>query len=284
MNRRYLLLVVFSLLLCVTASAQNMTLPYFCGFEDATENRQWTLNAGNNGRNAANKWYVSHAEVYAGDSALNISNDGGATAGYANSACAVVAYRTITLPAGTYDLSYTYYAGGESTNDALYACVVASNVNPQSNVIGSLPSGIPSSTTALNLTGGWQVATTTITSTGQPMKLVFCWRNNGSTNVNPGGCIDNVQICSQNCGKPTNVQATANGSSITVTWTGNANSYDLQYRAYGSSQVYEVDGITGTSYTISGLGEGVYDFLVRSDCNGDTSIWVVVQNQIVYDA
>ena len=266
------------------ANAQTLTLPYFCGFEDAAENAQWTLNAGNNGAVAANKWYVSHAEVYAGDSALDISNTQGQTATYANSGCAVVAYRTIQLPAGTYDFSYTYYAGGESQTDALYACVLNNNVNPVSNVIGSLPSGIPSSTPALNLTGGWQVYTGTITSTGQPQKIVFVWRNNGSGNVNPGGCIDNVQICSRDCGKPTNVQANANGNSITVTWSGNANSYDLQYRAYGHSDVTTVTGITGNSYTISGLGEGIYDFLVRANCNNDTSIWVVVQNQIVYDA
>ncbi|MCQ2330249.1 MAG: hypothetical protein MJZ93_06820, partial [Paludibacteraceae bacterium] len=268
------------------ANAQAITLPYFCGFEDATENAQWTLNRTGTGAvvSATNKWYVSHAEVYAGDSALNISNTQGQTATYASSSCAVVAYRTIQLPAGTYDFSYTYYAGGEGTSDALYACVVANNVTPSSNVIGTLPAGIPSSTPALNLTGGWQVFNGQLQSNGQPQKIVFVWRNNGSNEVNPGGCIDNVQISSRNCGKPTNVQAIANGSSITVTWSGNANSYDLQYRAYGSSDVSTVTGITGNSYTINGLGEGVYDFLVRSDCFSDTSIWVVAQNVIVYDA
>ena len=262
--------------------AQAITLPYFCGFEDAAENANWTLNNGPAGARATNKWYVSNAEVYAGDSALNVSNTQGQTASYANSSVCIVAYRTIQLPAGTYDLSYTYYAGGEGTADALYACVVANNVNPLSNAAGTLPAGITA--TPMNLTGGWQVATTTITSTGAPQKIVFIWCNNAANNLNPGGCIDNVQICSQACGKPTNVQAVANGNTITVTWSGNASSYDLQYRAYGNPSVTTVTGIVGNSYTINGLGEGVYDFLVRSDCYNDTSIWVVAQNVIVYDA
>ena len=270
-------------------SAQTLSLPYFCGFEDAAENANWVLNSGPAGNTAVNKWYVSNAEVYAGDSALNISNTHGATATYGNTTVAIVAYRDITLPAGTYDLSFTYNAGGEANLDGLYACWVNGTQVTNSSAM-SAPSWVNNTAFTINtakmqsLTGGWKVATQTITSTGAPMKLVFVWVNNGSNVTSPGGCIDNVQIANQTpCSKPTNVTANANGSTIVVTWSGSASSYDLMYRSYGNPDVTTITGITGNSYTINGLGEGIYDFMVRSDCNGDTSIYVIVQNQVVYD-
>ncbi|MCQ2344987.1 MAG: hypothetical protein MJ002_08800, partial [Paludibacteraceae bacterium] len=273
----------------VITNAQTLPLPYFCGFEDATENANWVLNSGPAGNTAVNKWYVSHAEVYAGDSALNISNTQGSTATYGNTTVAIVAYRDIALPAGTYDLSFTYYAGGETTNDGLYACWVNGTQATNSSAM-SAPAWVNSTALTINstkmqcLTGGWKVATQQITSSGAPMKLVFVWVNNGANSTPPGGCIDNVQIASTTgCSKPTNVTATANGGNIVVTWGGSANSYDLMYRSYGNSDVTTVTGITNNTYTINGLGEGLYDFMVRSNCNGDTSIYVIVQNVIVYD-
>ncbi|MCQ2332198.1 MAG: hypothetical protein MJZ95_03210 [Paludibacteraceae bacterium] len=286
--RKMAMLTAIVLMCSTIADAQTVSLPYFCGFEDASENVQWTLNAGPQGNTSRNKWYVSTAEVYAGDSALDISADGGVTASYANSPITIVAYRTFTLPAGTYDLSFTYYAGGEGTLDCLKACWVPGSTTVQSAVMGT-PAWLRTNAftingkTEMSLTGGWKVANTQITSTGAAMKLVFAWINNGNNNVPPGGCVDNVQIATRACGKPTNVNATANGSSIVVTWSGNATTYDLQYRAYGSSTVTTITGITGTSYTINNVGEGIYDFLVRSDCPTDTSLWVIAQNVIVYD-
>ncbi|MBQ0007950.1 MAG: hypothetical protein KBT40_04455, partial [bacterium] len=99
--RSYLRFFIVMLLplLANISSAQTLPLPYFCGFEDATENANWTLNSGPAGNTARNKWYISNAEVYAGDSALNISNDGGTNATYGNTTVAIVAYREITLPA-----------------------------------------------------------------------------------------------------------------------------------------------------------------------------------------
>ena len=236
------------LLVASICSAQTLSLPYFCGFEDAAENANWVLNSGPAGNTAVNKWYISNAEVYAGDSALNISNTHGTTATYGNTTVAIVAYRDITLPAGTYDLSFTYNAGGETNLDGLYACWVNGSTATNSSAM-SAPQWVTNtafminSATMQSLTGGWKVATQTITSTGAPMKLVFVWVNNGSNVTSPGGCIDNVQIANQTpCSKPTNVTANANGSTIVVTWSGSASSYDLMYRSYGNPDVTTITG------------------------------------------
>ena len=108
-------------------------LPYFEGFEDTTTYSSWTLNAGPNASKAENKWYISNAEAFVGENALYISSDGGKTLSYKNNQIYNIAYREISLPKGTYDLSFTWKCEGEIGADGLMVCWVSSKMGTNSS-------------------------------------------------------------------------------------------------------------------------------------------------------
>ena len=80
--------VILFVLLLSTAlnhgNAQQISIPYICGFEDATENANWTLNA--NPRQPistfTNLWYIGTATASQGENSLYISSDQGTTASF----------------------------------------------------------------------------------------------------------------------------------------------------------------------------------------------------------
>ena len=288
-------IVVFSFLLIGGLFAQtHEKLPYFEGFEDSSTHSSWMLNAGPNGAKAENKWYISNAEAFVGDNALYISSDEGKSLSYKNNQVYNVAYREISLPKGVYDLSFTWKCEGELGADGLQVCWVSAKQTTNSSAT-SEPTYINGSTKLVFdgvdfLWGSkeWQTSTATITHQSPDVyKLVFVWKNDASNNTPslPSIVIDNIQIATQNgCGRPENVTATALSSDVIVRWTGGATGYELMYRMSGEDEVHTVKGINQTSYTLKNMKEGVYDIFVRSCCPDDTSIWVVKNNVLVYDA
>ena len=267
-------------------------LPYFEGFEDTTTYSSWTLNAGPNATKAENRWYVSNAEAFVGENALYISADGGKTLSYKNNQIYNVAYREISLPKGTYDLSFTWKCEGELGADGLYVCWVSSKM-PTNSSATTEPTFIKNTKLVFDgvdfLCGSkeWKTSTTTITQQSTTVyKLVFVWKNDASNTTPklPSVVIDNIQIGAQGCGKPENVRTSALSSEISVRWDGGATGYEMMYRRYGEPEVHHVKGINQTSYVVKGMEEGVYDIFVRSCCPDDTSVWVVRNNVLVYDA
>ena len=81
------------------------------------------------------------------------------------------------------------------------------------------------------------------------------------------------------CPAPTGLAVTASGTTVTVTWTGSSDSYDVYYNTTGSapdaSTTPNITGITITSQTISNLSiDNTYYVWVRSNCTGeDPSSW-----------
>ena len=291
-----LLFYVFGIRL--QAQEDYLALPYFEGFEDATTYDSWVLNAGPNGEKADNKWYISNAETFVGENALYISSDGGKSLSYVDKTIYNVAYKEIFLPKGVYDLSFTWKCEGENMKDGqlaeadgLYVCWVPIKQPTNSSAMSSEPTFLKTTKLAFNgvsfLSGSkeWKTSTTTITQQStSSYKLVFVWKNDESATFAPSIVIDNIQIGAQGCGKPENVRTNALSSEITVRWDGGATGYELMYRRYGEEEVHHVTGINQTSYTVKGMEEGVYDIFVRSCCPDDTSVWVVRNNVLVYDA
>ncbi len=287
-----LFLVLFCLdFVQLKAQGSFIELPYFEGFEDTTTYSSWTLNAGPNGQNAKNKWYISNADAFVGENALYISSDGGNSLSYMNTAVYNIAYKELALPKGTYDLSFTWKCVGEIDADGLQVFWLSSKIATNSSAT-SEPTFMKGGKLVFDgrefLCGSkeWKTSTTTLTQQSTtPYKLVFVWKNDASNNTPslPSIVIDNIQIASQSCGKPENVIATALSSDVTVRWNGGATGYELMYRLYGEDEVHIVEGINQTSYTLKNMREGVYDLFVRSCCPDDTSIWVVQNNVLVYD-
>ena len=284
-------------LLCLIMSSLSgqtyETLPYFEGFEDTITYSGWVLNAGPNGKTAQNKWYVSDADAFVGDKALYISADEGKSLSYVNKQVFNVAYREIALPKGLYDLSFTWKCEGESEKDGLYVCWTLASMATNSSAT-SEPNFIKSTKLVFDdgsdfLCGSKEWKTTTATleqRSASVCKLIFVWKNDASQNSPslPSVIIDNIQISSQGCGKPTDVTVSALAKDVTVKWKGGATGYELMYRKYGEKEVHHVKGINQTSYVLRGMEEGIYDLFVRGCCPNDTTIWVVKNNVLVYDA
>lgn len=268
-------------------------LPYFEGFEDTITYSTWTLNAGPNGQMATNKWYISDADAFVGERSMYISADEGKSAGYEDKAIYNVAYREIALEKGEYDLSITWRCEGESDADGLYVCWVSPSWNLNSSV--TLPSFAKNSKLTFDVGGDflngrkdWTTSTAKIVQNStSEYRLVLVWANNATTSNAPSIVIDNIQIAKselQGCGKPMNVKVSTLSSDVTVSWTGGALGYELMYRKSGEKDPVVVTGINQTSYVLKGMAEGIYDIFVRSCCPGDTSIWVIKNNVLVYDA
>lgn len=286
-----LLLLLFAFTLRIHAQSY-VSLPYFEGFEDTTTYGSWMLNAGPNASKAENKWYISTADAFIGDKSLYISSDEGKTLSYKNTQIYNIAYTEIFLPKGVYDLSFTWKCEGELGADGLYVCWVSSKM-PTNSSVTSEPTFIKNTKLSFDgvdfLCGSkeWKTSTTTLTQQSTTMyKLVFVWKNDASSTAVglPSVVIDNIQIGAQGCGKPENVRTNALSSEISVRWDGGATGYELMYRRFGEKEVHHVKGINQTSYTVKGMEEGVYDIFVRSCCPDDTSVWVVRNNVLVYDA
>lgn len=289
-----LCVVLFFVVFTVESIAQDFEkLPYFEGFEDTTTYSTWTLNAGPNGQMATNKWCISDADVFVGEKSLYISADEGKTANYENKAIYNVAYREIALDKGEYDLSITWRCEGETDADGLYVCWVSPNWNLNSSV--TLPSFTKNSKLTFDVGGDflngrkeWTTSTAKITQNStSKYRLVFVWANNATTANAPSVVIDNIQIAKselQGCGKPSNVKVSVLTNDVSVSWTGGALGYELMYRKSTETDVTVVKNINQASYVLKGMSEGIYDIFVRSCCPGDTSIWVIKNNVLVYDA
>lgn len=284
-----LLVALIGALSYIVSSAQVTSVPYFEGFEDPTQYSSWNIPTLSS---QPNNWRIDAGTSYAGSKSLYIS-DGTASVyqpSYSGTGLTLFCYQEFDLPAGNYDLSFAWKALGDG-NDGLYVFWLPTNmpmnsytseISPQHLNLAMNVDVDGTQTKVLKGSSKWKIATATITSTGTRMRLYFAWAQNGSGETNPPACIDNVQIAKQSC-KPSNINAVVNGSNVTISWSGTASSYELQYRTYGQSNFITKKNITGNSVTISNLSEGVYDIMVRGICPPDTSVWVVKDNILIYD-
>lgn len=269
---------------------------FYDGFETPAEIQNWTLNHGPSGQSLTNKWFVSAYEPYMGDNCLIISSDNGATAVYADKKNTAVAYREYQLPPGTYDLSFNWRCVGEDTKDALYACWTPSSIDIKSSMAGmagtvntyALKCG-KNNSIILNGSSQWLEASATVTVAGSgtapvSYRLYFIWDNNAAVNNAPSACVDNIQIASTACPKPTNISVNVTGNTARLSWLGNSSSYEVQYRAYGSPVINTIPNITKNNVTIPNIPPGVYDFFVKGDCGGSQSVSASKQNVLIYQS
>lgn len=270
-------LAAASLLCAATAYSQNDS--YYCDFEDQNEHHAWVLNVGKDGENCANKWYIGQPGSNGGVNGLYISGDGGVTTNYSGTPTFVAAYRILTLPAGTYELSFDWQALGAG-NDALYVTWIAANEETNSVASGYKPKWL----TDNPLTIGdslmlhyepWHTAYGTIVSDGTPHKLIFSWLNEQRTH-SPAASIDNINIIPVGmCEQPTHLTLEITDSaSVCIKWKSDAEVYDVRLlTSDGEWRIYE--GITNNMLTVNDIPEGGVSVYVRAGCfDGYNSAWV----------
>lgn len=295
--------IVSVVLLCAVAahvSSQQDKVPYYCGFEDYTENRKWTLDRNKN-VTLDNYWYIGSAVACDSDSSMYVSADTARTAGYVNSENVVVAYRRFEFPKGRYKLAFDWMAFGQ--NDGVSGLRVAwipeddPDVDKLKSIAGSvfpkifrdeywLPISGGKDKTRLQGGGTWQHTMSDIVADGtKGYYLVFVWCNIKQKSMPPGGCIDNIEIATAKCKAPENLKVVKSGTTATVTWDGESDEYEIEYKRFGDKIWKKEQNTASKSVSIYNLDNGVYDLRVRGICNAtDTSIWMRFDKILIYEA
>lgn len=282
---------------------------YSCGFENPQDTAGWEFKTG---RRIKSKFTIGKAIHCVGSKSLYVSADDGVTAGYEStpSGFLTVAYRKFTLAAGKYDVAFDVRVAGDANgNDvcrmAYFPCTAADG-KVQTPAGASNGSSFPplvqlntffdnrNKSDFTNTSWVMVSGTMNIPTTGDYW-VAFYFKESGGlkSEVNPGACIDNIQITSKqtapHCAMPpTNLVLNKDNGILTLTWTGTSTSYDLLYYSITSSTdtTYTyVPGLTTNTYTkpLTLIADGCYNFRVRSVCDGDTSVWTQIGNCLVYD-
>ena len=114
MNKN-LLQILLPILLWLTQGilvAQNISIPYFCGFEDSADNSAWNMNVGASD-DATDQWMISNIDYSEGSKALTISCDGGKKATFGSNRNMIVAYRRMKMDTSiTVNVSFDWKCEG----------------------------------------------------------------------------------------------------------------------------------------------------------------------------
>ena len=269
---------LYILLLCLLSIPVAAQVVYQCDFEDETERAQWLLNDGPRADRCPNWWYMGAAAntTRDGEYGLFISNDGehadydGTTNMYA------VAVRELTLPAGDYTIFFDWLAKGKAAStEGIWVCWVPEDVDTYT--AAALRPGwvdMYRLDTVFNSTSIWKQGKLSLTSDGKKHKLAFVWTNaKSSRTVPPSGCVDNISIIPKEdeCPAPTHFTRTMNGTTMLVSWEGDADWYDARVYDYESGKWQFFDRVTLKRISIDGLSEGMTQIYVRSHC-GETGV------------
>ncbi|MBO4488372.1 MAG: fibronectin type III domain-containing protein [Bacteroidales bacterium] len=279
------------------------TLPLEVDFENTSENAQWVILNGSQ----TNKWYIgaptnTSSDVnttVGGANGLYVSNDGGASNAYTGTESRVYAYRDVLVPNGTteLELSFDWKAQGGLYNyeflrvywlDPAVVTVTAGNNPPSVGGVNYDAAGQPGNYGSnahehwLSQHNTWQHEVMIISSDqfadmgngDKVYRLYFHWRNTYYSSQ-PPAAVDNIQLRVVTCPAPSNVAATSiSGSGATITWSGTATDYVLEYGPAGFTPgTGTTVNVTGTYHTLTGLTpETNYTVYLQSDCgSGDLS-------------
>ena len=254
-------------------------LPYTTDFETACD---WNLVNGD----LTNAWtWGTAAHNGSGTHGLYISNDGGTTNAYTNTASTMVyATKRFNFNAGTYTFSFDWLANGENSWDFLRVVLVPDAISLEAGTL--LPDGLNHSTLPagwIALDGGSQLTQATEWQTvnndvmipaAGTYKMVFAWRNDNSYGTNPPAAIDNVSITPMTCSRPTDLHYTATTTTTaTLAWTENGEATAWQICLNGD-ETNPID-VTENPYTFTNLTSATaYTAKVRANCGeSNVSLW-----------
>ncbi len=288
--------IYIMLLYAVTCSAQNITLPYFNGFEDNTENGNWILNPGDV---CTDKWYFGNATSYDGEKSMYISYWGEDSLKFGTDKNVAVVYREISLPQGAYEISFQWRNHVTDNKSGLYVSVYSTSAGaaPQS-VMGSSNMEPLSQVSCQSLLqqdgttrgsrlagdGNWYTSSFTYSfNAGETYYVAFIWVNNETAEEQTriSTAIDNIQIANSSSKAPTGITVEGVCDTAIITWNGQTLLYDLEWRKSGTDKWRIIKNIRGTvgstshTYILGGIDEGIYDFRMRSvsPVGGEDTLW-----------
>ena len=310
MNMKRLLQV--AVLALLTGAPVHAVTKYSCDFESQADRDRWVINPASASVEAKlrNKWYLGAPgnNSRLGQYGLFISDDAGQTAHYTNAGSAwVYAYDTVTLDplaSGDYTLYFDYsvMANIASNFDGLYL-IWAPVVKPNGDTLrlmsvangGSIPSTVSqyivplqpgASLDYLNGTPTWRQCSVVLPKEdcdGTPHYLAFVWTNGSSLAQPPAAKVDNILITNAPpCAAPTNLKVDPQGSTVNVSWSGNAAEYEVSAYSNDGNQWWGPRIVTTTSVQVTGLPIGEADFIVRAKCDDDFYSLKTITSKLIY--
>ena len=256
---------------------------------DGVAPHKWMLNNGTQ----TNKWTVGTATFNSPGKSLYISNDNGVTNNYDTGAQSTVhAYRDIMIPAtaNLVDISFDWKNIGEGTLpgtvwDYIKVWVVPVTFNPTPGTLITAAADRIQLGPVLNQSPTWKNALYVYNAAavaGQPVRVVFEWRNDTSGGTPPPAAIDNIDIRLLTCPQPTALQVlerTMTTAKLAWTETGTAPSWEVYVVPAGqpapTATTDGEDAATNPYVYSTGLQAGTsYQYYVRSICSTtDKSRW-----------
>ena len=260
------------------------TLPYIDDFET---NQYAFINGAQ-----TNQWVYGSATGNP-ENAIYISNDGGINNAYTDSTASVVhAYRDIVIPSSIshVNFSFNWKCVGESFYDYFKVWMVPVTFEPTAGTeIGSGGGRVQIGGKFSNLQADWQtyqnLSLNVSSFSGQTMRLVFEWKNNGENGYNPPAAIDNVSVVVPSCFIPTNLGFNNVGvTSATILWNASASNPSAYHMYCSTTNTTPAEDIADTEYeiinenpyTLTGLSPNTtYYVWLRSGCGAnDYSDWI----------
>lgn len=284
MKIKYILVYLILSLSLPVLSQTVISVPYFCGFENAQDNAGWVSVSGAN----TNRWTIGNAISSEGNSSLYISADGGVTAGHNATEGFVSVYKDFTLQANqNYRISFEWL--NPDNTGKLYVCWFDPSGMNDNIFAGSSTQTLPlfvnlnrqtwaENDTVMQHSPQWESGSFDVRGRGVPMRLLFFWSSASASNQ--GACIDNVQIGAIKCGRTSlsNLKYTPiNGRKGVFSWTAGSTGaiYDLMYKEVDSVNWTSNLNLTSNADTIPELARGRYKVKTRIICGNDTSSWQV---------
>ncbi len=311
---KYSRFIVLTITLCLTTIAQAVT-GYSCDFENAEDRARWTINPTSSPtiyEKLTNKWYIGELgnNDPNGHYGLYISDDNGASNHYKNDGCWNFAYDTIALSHLSTDDNYTivfdYCGMGNiaSNFDGIYLLWIPMTDPDTGDSIPVLSAAIPGGsiptiynnyviqlqpTALIDYVGGtttWRQCVATIPNKkcdGKPHYLAFVWTNTSAQAQQPGGMIDNIAIMdTRPCNAPYSLSLDITGNVSTLTWKGDASTYEVLAYSYETDTWYGPTLVNQKTTSFASLPIGQTDFTVRAKCNDDLYSLKTTISKLIY--
>ena len=270
----------------ITASTSGLPaiLPYNCGFEDTTENKNWQRLS-----STVNNWAIGNAagngiSGQPNDSlAAYMSNDNGISYAVTNGNIASYLYRDIDFGSDTtlastlsFDWKNYGYAGGGSVNSCIIVFIRDVDFTLSNDLMNDYAALQNINNDNIGLFYGassWQRTNILLGNRTGVKRIIFlCFDNN--RNMLPLAAIDNVKVVQETCQRPDNIVAsniTENSADISWNLT-SANQYIVSYRKLTDLNTTDI-AVSNPNVSLQGLDYAtIYRVSVRAICGTDTTL------------
>ena len=295
-----MLILCVCTLFCVHSRAvvTMSDLPYFCGFEQASDYSDWTLDIT---PKTNNHWIVGTASAYDGTHSLYISADN-STPTYQPNANITIAFFQVELTSGNYDFAFDWKSSGTKNTGSLRIFLTNHSVDDIHSLSGNAEPNWFTDNKAKQLTGeqtplteslsdGWQHIQASFTLNksyaSEDMYIVFAWENSVATpSNNESFQLDNVQLAkSSTAGYPADAHVDYVSGVTNIYWESTtADQYEIRLKSLLDNNAEWMDFTSpNTMLSLNDIDFGVYEMWIRTQTAQDKSVYTYITPFYIYE-